>query len=286
MAHALPSGSSGHSAVRRRGSMMRITFTRGGGAGSRVGDWRIGVAPTAALADGATGGRVASSYIVTSAAVSTRARGCGRHARTVGAKVAHVYSHAVRGYAARLTADADGSLARDRSRVAAVVPDRRGSITAQTVPAGIGRVGADDSSTAAGDGRGRRRRRHRRHRHRDRRQAPRPQRRRRRQLRPGELSFDDLNGHGTHVAGTAAAKDNKSGVVGVAPGARLWAVRVLDAAGQAGPGRSIICGIDWVTAHADTIEVANMSLGRQRRRRARAPTAACARRSARRSPPA
>ena len=70
----------------------------------------------------------------------------------------------------------------------------------------------------------------------------------------------DLNGHGTHVAGTAAAKDNSIGVVGVAPGARLWAVRVLDAGGG-GSWSSIICGIDWVTARADTIEVANMSLG-------------------------
>jgi subtilisin family serine protease len=49
-------------------------------------------------------------------------------------------------------------------------------------------------------------------------------------------------------------------VVGVAPGARLWAVRVLNNAGS-GSWASVICGVDWVTARAGTIEVANMSLG-------------------------
>jgi subtilisin family serine protease len=73
-------------------------------------------------------------------------------------------------------------------------------------------------------------------------------------------SYADGNGHGTHVAGTIAAKDDANGVVGVAPGARLWAVRVLSAAGS-GTTSQVICGIDWVTANASTIEVANMSLG-------------------------
>jgi subtilisin family serine protease len=50
------------------------------------------------------------------------------------------------------------------------------------------------------------------------------------------------------------------GVVGVAPGARLYAVRVLNNAGS-GTRSGIICGIDWVTARAATIDVANMSLG-------------------------
>ncbi len=73
-------------------------------------------------------------------------------------------------------------------------------------------------------------------------------------------SYSDGNGHGTHVAGTVAALDNASGVVGVAPGARLWAVRVLDNNGS-GFLSDVIAGIDWVTAKADVIDVANMSLG-------------------------
>lgn len=73
-------------------------------------------------------------------------------------------------------------------------------------------------------------------------------------------SYSDGNGHGTHVAGTIAAKDDAQGVVGVAPGARLWAVRVLSNSGS-GTTSQVICGIDWVTANAATIEVANMSLG-------------------------
>ncbi len=70
----------------------------------------------------------------------------------------------------------------------------------------------------------------------------------------------DGNGHGTHVAGTIGAKDNGIGVVGVAPGARLWGVRVLNNSGS-GYTNWIIAGIDYVTKNASSIEVANMSLG-------------------------
>lgn len=75
----------------------------------------------------------------------------------------------------------------------------------------------------------------------------------------GGTSKDGI-GHGTHVAGIAAARDNHMRVVGVAPGAWLWAVRVITGNGLASLA-SVICGVDWVTAHADIIEVANMSLG-------------------------
>lgn len=73
---------------------------------------------------------------------------------------------------------------------------------------------------------------------------------------------DDDNGHGSHVAGIIAARDNGVGVVGVAPAATLIAVKVLNANG-AGSWSSVICGIDWVTANAAkyNIKVANMSLG-------------------------
>lgn len=81
----------------------------------------------------------------------------------------------------------------------------------------------------------------------------------------GNKSGDDDNGHGSHVAGTIAAKRNNStGVVGVAPNARLFAVKVLDRRGS-GSLSAVISGVDWVTKNANTkkIQVANMSLGFQ-----------------------
>jgi subtilisin len=78
----------------------------------------------------------------------------------------------------------------------------------------------------------------------------------------GSKNAEDDNGHGTHVAGTIAAANNTIGVVGVAPQAKLFAVKVLNRSGS-GTWSSIICGIDWVTANASAygIKVANMSLG-------------------------
>jgi len=75
-------------------------------------------------------------------------------------------------------------------------------------------------------------------------------------------SGEDDNGHGTHCAGIAAALDNDIGVRGVAPGARLFAVKVLSRSGR-GLYSDIIAGVDWVADKADEngIEVANMSLG-------------------------
>ena len=73
-------------------------------------------------------------------------------------------------------------------------------------------------------------------------------------------SWSDGNGHGTHVSGTIAAIDNTIGVIGVAPGANLVAVKVLDNRGS-GFTSDVIRGVDWVAANADTIDVANMSLG-------------------------
>lgn len=76
--------------------------------------------------------------------------------------------------------------------------------------------------------------------------------------------YTDQNGHGTHVAGTIAALNNSQGVVGVAPGAKLWSVRVLDRNGS-GTWSSVICGLDFVASKGSTkggpITVANMSLG-------------------------
>lgn len=73
---------------------------------------------------------------------------------------------------------------------------------------------------------------------------------------------NDDHGHGSHVAGTIAGRNNMIGVVGVAPEAKLIAVKVLNAGGS-GSWASVICGVDWVTSHANqyNIKVANMSLG-------------------------
>jgi len=73
-------------------------------------------------------------------------------------------------------------------------------------------------------------------------------------------SCQDDNGHGTHTAGTIAALNNSQDVVGVAPGVTLYSVKVLDTSGS-GTWSAVIAGVDWVTARAGTIHVANMSLG-------------------------
>ena len=181
-----------------------------------------------------------------------------QQASRFGAKVGFVYQHALKGYSAALPSARVASLRAD-PMVAAVVPDLPVHTQAQTLPTGIDRIDGELSSTHSGDGAG--------------------------AVNVdiaiidtgidvdhpdlnvvggtncvGGSSFDDDNGHGTHVAGTAAAKDDGNGVVGVAPGARLWAVKVLNSQGS-GATSQIICGIDWVTARASTIEVANMSLG-------------------------
>jgi subtilisin family serine protease len=67
-------------------------------------------------------------------------------------------------------------------------------------------------------------------------------------IKPGAAAQDD-NGHGTHVAGTLAGRNTGSGVVGVAPGTKLYAVKVLDLR-SSGTLSSILCGIDWVTKNA------------------------------------
>jgi subtilisin family serine protease len=73
-------------------------------------------------------------------------------------------------------------------------------------------------------------------------------------------NYDDDNGHGSHVAGTIAARNNDIGVTGIVPGARLWAVKVLNKRGS-GYLSDIIKGLEWVEERASDIEVANMSLG-------------------------
>jgi aqualysin 1 len=169
----------------------------------------------------------------------------------------HVFSAAIRGFSARLTARQIADLQSD-ANVAYIEPDGVMSVIAQTLPWGIDRIDADQSSTAAGDGSG--------------------------AISnvnvyiidTGIASHADLNvirhvnfaggqntdchGHGTHVAGSAAARDNTSDVVGVAPGAPLIGVKVLSCSGS-GSTAGVIKGVDWVTSNAGKPAVANMSLG-------------------------
>ncbi len=71
-------------------------------------------------------------------------------------------------------------------------------------------------------------------------------------------SGDDDHGHGTHVAGIIAAEDNDTGVIGVAPDAELFAVKVLDKYGD-GYASDIISGIEW--AIDNNVQIINMSFG-------------------------
>lgn len=193
-------------------------------------------------------------------------------ARAHGGDVGFVYEHALRGFSVTLPARAAAALARN-PRVAYVQPNRTVTIQAQATPTGIDRAFASGNANldidATDDARvdvdvavidtgidfehpdldvvggvtcresG----------------GPRWSR-----TASCSSGGDDDHYHGTHVAGTIGAIDNGDGVVGIAPGARLHAVKVLSSSGS-GSEAMVVAGIDWVAANAGTIEVANMSLG-------------------------
>jgi len=204
----------------------------------------------------------ASSYIVVLRDDVDAGAVAAEHASAHALSVAFVYEHALKGYAATIPAERLSRVQSD-PRVQFVSPDRPVEAVAQTLPTGIDRIQGDTSSQLSGNGTG--------------------------SVGDGlavavidtgidldhpELnvagghncstgrSFDDGNGHGTHVAGTIGARDDGNGVVGMAPGVRLYAVRVLNNNGS-GSTSSVVCGIDWVRANAAAlrIKVANMSLG-------------------------
>ncbi|MGH3130886.1 MAG: S8 family serine peptidase [Gaiellaceae bacterium] len=213
---------------------------------------------------GSAGAAPAERYIVVLADGADASAVEAEHGGLSGVEIVHRYRHALNGYAAILPAAALDAIRAD-GRVLFVSPDREVRIAAQSLPTGINRIDGDASSTLSGNGSG--------------------------SVNvnvavvdtgidtshpdlnvvggqgcaPG-LGYLDGNGHGTHVAGTIAAKDDANGVVGVAPGARLWAVKVLTDAGV-GLTSDIVCGIDWVTStrtdgnSTNDIAVANMSLG-------------------------
>lgn len=83
---------------------------------------------------------------------------------------------------------------------------------------------------------------------------------------PDPNKWDDDNGHGTHVAGIIAAENNNTGVVGVAPGAALYALKALDRTGS-GYISDVVMAIQWATDpngdgnNSDKMDIINMSLG-------------------------
>lgn len=179
------------------------------------------------------------------------------HAQRYGAEILFTYQHSIKGYAARLP---EGRLDKVRAdeQVAYVEPDKTTYAQAQTLPWGINRIDADASSTDAGNGSGAVSNVNAyiidsgMYRHTDLNVV-------------GHVNFaggknTDCNGHGTHVAGTVAARDNTSYVVGAAPGAPLTGVKVLGCNGS-GSYSGVIKGVDWVTANARKPAIANMSLG-------------------------
>ena len=186
--------------------------------------------------------------------------------RLLGVNVLNTYSHALSGFAATMP-PAVARLLAANPLVASIEPDRPIHAFAQYIPNGIARVHADISKTASIDA-----------------------------VDPPRIpvnvavldtgvdtshpdlnvagghsctkghSYDDHYGHGTHAAGIIGALDDRTGVVGVAPGARIYGVKVLDDDAN-GTTRELLCGIDWVTSTRtdkdpkNDIQVANLSLG-------------------------
>ncbi|RMD90408.1 MAG: S8 family peptidase, partial [Alphaproteobacteria bacterium] len=219
--------------------------------------------------------RAANNYIfvfrddVPAADVAARARGLVTRA---GGEMGYVYSHSVKGFSAKMSETAAARLAAnnpsiayyehdgyvfaiggDNPRAKKGKPGGGGSLPPQTTPWGIARVGGpangvgrtawvidtgidldhpDLNVDVA----------------------------RSVNFAAGKNSPDDQNGHGTHVAGTIGAIDNSVGVVGVAAGATLVAVRVLDRNGS-GTFADVIAGVDYVAANGAPGDAANMSLG-------------------------
>ena len=184
------------------------------------------------------------------------------HGKQYGVSASHVYSHALRGYAAHLDASQVRSLRGDRS-VDMVVPDGIASIdetqtgatwgidridqrklplsgtfsytntgagvTAYVIDTGVRLTHTEFGGRASSGW----------------------------DFIDNDADASDCNGHGTHVAGTIGGA-----TYGVAKGVDIVAVRVLDCGGSA-PWSAIVAGIDFVTAdhQAGDPAVANMSLG-------------------------
>jgi subtilisin family serine protease len=77
---------------------------------------------------------------------------------------------------------------------------------------------------------------------------------------PGQ-SVEDANGHGTHVAGIAAAKNNNIGIVGVSAGAKVVPVKVIPNSGAGGSMSYIVQGLNHVASYDKSNDVVNLSVG-------------------------
>jgi subtilisin family serine protease len=195
--------------------------------------------------------------VVLKEGASDPGRAANGMARRYGLGVGFVYSHALKGFSAVIPNERVAAVRADE-QVDYVEPDKTYAV-AQTLPWGIDRVNADTSSTVAGNESGAVSnvrayvidtgidRYH-----------PDLNVESHHDFTGGSKNYD-CNGHGTHVAGTLAARDNARVVVGVAPGAPLVGVKVLNCNGGGSSG-TIIAGIDWVTEHANKPAVANVSI--------------------------
>jgi subtilisin len=208
----------------------------------------------------ATAGTPARYIVVLKPSAGDPGAVAARQARGYGVQVDRVYRHALNGYAATIPTDKVAALRAD-SNVQFLSPDAEVHSLAQSIGTGVSRIRAasktnkgagvnvavidtgidlthpDLAANIAGGTNC---------------------------SKGGRSNYNDGAGHGSHVAGVIAALDNGIGVVGVAPEAKLWAVRVLDAKGV-GSTSDVICGIDFVDskspAKGGPITVANMSLG-------------------------
>jgi subtilisin len=222
------------------------------------------VAPTASR--GSTAADPTGRWIVVYKNGTNVARTSARLAKAGGFIADRTFTTALRGLTARLNPRQVTRLRMDPA-VVAVVPDEKIELAAQLIPTGIDRISGRSSGAAKIDGVDERV---------DADVAI---------VDTGIASVAELNvaggyncsttnralwrdvhGHGTHVAGTVGAIDNDSGVVGVAPGVRLWAVKILDDGGS-GLLSWYVCGLDWIAAQRDPadptkplIESVNMSV--------------------------